>query len=142
MTGVVLLRITQKQAATHVDKLDADIQVLDTSIENLLTQLAKLIKSQQQTDVYAVHGMIDSRLMESINLFVEARETLIHTYGLRSYATLMTDFSIGERNINRAWSASADGYIDEVWLSLKRAEGRLRTVAQNMSEYKKVAPPS
>ena len=139
VTGVVFLRMTQKQAATHADKLDADIQVLEISIQNLLTRLTELIESRQHIDVYAVHGMIDSRLMESISSFVDARKSLIHTYGLRQYAELMTDFSIAERNVNRAWSASADGYIDEVWLSLERAERRLQTVGQHLNEYKEAA---
>jgi hypothetical protein len=74
--------------------------------------------------------------MASIDDFVMARSTLIHTYGLREYAELMTDFSIAERNINRAWSASADGYIDEVWLSLERANRQLQTVAEHLAGYK------
>lgn len=135
--GVVILRTTQKQAATHSDKLDADIKTLEVSIKNLLAELSALIEHQKTTDVYEVHKLIDSQLMASIDDFVLARSTLIHTYGLREYAELMTDFSIAERNINRAWSASADGYLDEVWLSLERADRQLQTVAQHLLDYKK-----
>ena len=138
--GVGLLRVTQKQAATHSDKLDADIKILDVSIKNLLAELATMLENQKKTDVYQVHKLIDSQLMASIDNFVMARSTLIHTYGLREYAELMTDFSIAERNINRAWSASADGYIDEVWLSLERANRQLQTVAEHLAGYQKKLP--
>lgn len=135
--GVVLLRLTQKQAATHAHKLDADIKVLEVSTKELLSKLGDLIKGLDRIDVDTVHKLIDSQLAEDVANFVEARESLIHTYGLRQYAELMTDFSIAERNINRAWSASADGYIDEVRLSLDRADDRLQRVARNLVEYKK-----
>ncbi len=137
--GVVILRMTQLQSATHADKLESDIKILEVSIRDLLAHFANLLKSKQQLDVYSIHKLIDAQLMESINNFVEARETLIHTYGLRQYAELMTDFSTAERNINRAWSASADGYVDEVWLSLERANNRLQVVAQHLVEYKQEA---
>jgi len=49
----------------------------------------------------------------------------MHRFGLPAYAGIMTEFATAERSINRAWSASADGYIDEVWLSLDRAQRRM-----------------
>ena len=142
VAGVVLLRMTQMQAATHADKLESDIKIIEVSVKDLLAEFAKLLASKHEVDVYAIHKLIDTRLMESISKFVEARETLIHTYGLRQYADLMTDLSIAERKINRAWSASADGYVDEVWLSLDRADARLQAVDQNLAEYKKEAAES
>ena len=60
-------------------------------------------------------------MRESIADFVEARTALIHTYSMQHYADLMTDFAIAERYVNRAWCASADGYIDEVASSLDLA---------------------
>ena len=137
VAGVVILRMTQMQAATHADKLESDIKIMEVSVKDLLAELRRLLLKRDKTNVFAVHELIDTRLMESISNFVEARETLIHTYGLRQYAELMTDFSIAERNINRAWSASADGYVDEVWLSLDRAESKLQAVATNLIEYRK-----
>jgi hypothetical protein len=137
IAGVVILRATQRRAATHTDKLDADIKTLEVSVTNLLRQLGQLTTKPSQTDVFEVHKIIDSKLMDDLSGFVESRKTLIHIYGMREYAELMTDFSIAERNINRAWSASADGYVDEVWLSLERAEARLTAVAGHLAEYKK-----
>ena len=46
VAGVVMLRLTQKHMATHADKLDSDIKLLEVSIKDLLAQLASLIKSK------------------------------------------------------------------------------------------------
>ncbi len=96
-----------------------------------------MLAAADQFDVFEVHQIIDSKLMDDINNFVAARETLIHTFSMQDYANLMTEFSIAERNINRAWSASADGYVDEVWLSLERAQQRLRAAAARLDQCKR-----
>jgi hypothetical protein len=135
--GVVILRWTRRREATHSHKLEANIQVLEASLRHLRPQLAEWMKRRDQIEVHAVHGMIDSELMEHVDRFVTAREAVIYTFGLQSYAQLMTDFSIAERNLNRAWCASADGYVDEVWLSLDRADLKLQAVAEHLAECQK-----
>ncbi len=137
LAGVVVLRLTQQRAVTHADKLQSDIKVLEAKVSDLLAELAALLKGRDATSVFAVHTLIDARLVDKINAFVHARETLIHTYGLRQYAQVMTDFSIAERLVNRAWSASADGYIDEVWLSLEGAQSKFQVVEANLLALKK-----
>ena len=59
---------------------------------------------------------------EDIISFVEARESIGHVYGLAAYADIMSYFASGERYLNRVWSASADGYIDEVAAYLEKAQ--------------------
>jgi len=55
-------------------------------------------------------------------VFVDARESIAHRYGLAAYGDVMTRFAAGERYLNRVWSASADGYIDEVNEYLEKAK--------------------
>lgn len=50
--------------------------------------------------------------------FPEARPALLRLGGLSGYATVMDTFAAAERQINRAWSAAADGYLDEARASL------------------------
>ena len=38
------------------------------------------------------------------------------------FADVMNDFAVGERYLNRVWSASIDGYIDEVQEYLGRSK--------------------
>ena len=46
---------------------------------------------------------------------------MIHVFGIQNYADVMSNFAAGERYINRVWSASTDGYVDEVREYLERA---------------------
>lgn len=120
LVGVVLLRLTAKAQVGQGDKLRADVEVMDVSLTALHTQLAGEIE-KRALGVYDVHGWIDAELAGAIAKFVDARESLIPAQGMQVYADVMTRFAAGERMINRAWSASADGYIDEVWICLERA---------------------
>jgi len=49
-----------------------------------------------------------------------------HVFGLQSYADVMSAFAAGERYINRVWSASTVGYVDEVRSYLERATQQFR----------------
>jgi hypothetical protein len=49
-----------------------------------------------------------------------------HIFGLQGYADVMSAFAAGERYINRVWSASTDGYVDEVHSYLERATQQIR----------------
>ncbi|MHB0959190.1 MAG: hypothetical protein ACYC0X_24040 [Pirellulaceae bacterium] len=136
VAGVVMLRITARHVSTHKDKLQSDIQTLEVSMRELLEKLGDLHKHKNSTSVFHVHRLIDERLLDNIDAFVQARQTVVHTYGLQTYLQIMTDFSLAERYINRAWSASADGYIDEVWASLGHAQEKLEAVARYLQEAK------
>lgn len=122
VAGVIILRTTAKQADTHSHKLDTNMATLESCLARLLGRLQAMIGDSQSIFVYDVHTRIDDELAEDLASFADARESIAHRFGLQSYADVMTRFALGERNINRAWSASADGYVDEVWLSLGRAE--------------------
>ncbi|UCF23021.1 MAG: hypothetical protein JSV72_19445 [Ralstonia sp.] len=133
--GVVVLRMTARGAETHAHKLDADMQTLATSLERLVAKLAEFVGRRESIDVYDVHKCIDAELVEDLGAFVDARESLIHRYGLQPYADLMSRFALAERNINRAWSASADGYVDEVWASMQRAKEEMAEAQALFQRY-------
>jgi hypothetical protein len=65
-------------------------------------------------------------LREDLNDFANARESMKHIFGLQNYADVMGAFAAGERYINRVWSASTDGYVDEVHSYLDRATRQIR----------------
>ena len=52
---------------------------------------------------------------------VEGRDALLGTLGMTAYAELMDAFSRLERALNRAWSAAADGVLDEALRSIDAA---------------------
>lgn len=127
--GVVLIRVAASRVSSHEEKVATDISKLNESVNLLQNRLALALAEREQRNVYDIHGWIDSELELPISDFVEARESMIPLYGLQSYADIMTQFAGGERAINRAWSASADGYIDEVWTCLDRAKAMMDTAA-------------
>ncbi len=135
VSGVVLLRVTARTADTHSHKLDADMATLESSLGKLLGRLQMMIRDAELVDVYDVHGRIDDELVEDLSAFADARESMAHRFGLQSYADVMTKFALAERNINRAWSASADGYIDEVWASMSRAEKEMSAAHTQLKSF-------
>ncbi|MGB1016295.1 MAG: hypothetical protein ACPG4T_19315 [Nannocystaceae bacterium] len=120
LVGVILLRVTAQQQVGGSDKLQADVAVMGSSLTLLRDRLGSEVNTRSR-GVYDVHGWIDADLAPTLAEFVDARESLIPAHGMQLYADVMTRFAAGERMVNRAWSASADGYIDEVWICLERA---------------------
>ncbi len=137
--GLVLVRATGRGNASDLEVHGRGVDTLDGALDQLTGKLAAINAELPQTDVYDVHGMLDDRLMDDLNAFVEARESMIPLFGLQKYADVMSAFANGERNINRAWSASADGYVDEVAASLGRAEARMREAKAALTEARAAA---
>ncbi len=135
VAGVVVLRATKKGAGMRSQELDADLETLERSLENLVRKLAELEATRDKLAVFDVLERIDAELVEDLGEFVRAREAMIHRYGLQQYANVMSEFAAGERSINRAWSASADGYIDEVWLCVERARHHMAAAAELLASY-------
>ncbi len=139
VAGVLVLRTTSRSAAEHEHKVSADLDTMRRSLTALETGIRDLVGRRAATDVYDVHGTIDEELVPDLAAFAEARESMIPLWGLDRYAEVMTRFAGAERMINRAWSASADGYEDEVWASLDRSM-RLMTEAHDVFEKSLKAP--
>jgi len=51
-----------------------------------------------------------------------------------SYADVMSHYAGGERYLNRVWSASADGYVDEVNTYLDRSLEQFRLALDMLTE--------
>jgi hypothetical protein len=54
---------------------------------------------------------------------------------LQNYADVMSAFAAGERYINRVWSASTDGYVDEVRSYLERATQQFRDAGSLFARF-------
>jgi hypothetical protein len=54
---------------------------------------------------------------------------------LQRYADVMSRFATAERLINRSWSASVDGYVDEVWSCTERAETMMVEAHTLLKQY-------
>lgn len=124
--GSAMLRVAQGKSGGAAAKVSADIDTIRASLQQLVDKVIALNRADREGDkLFAVCQRIDADCMDPINAFVEAREAMIHRFGIAEYATMMDSFALGERALNRAWCAAADGYIDEVNLCLERAESHL-----------------
>ena len=128
-TGLVALYIFRKAhhgeaKASH--RISGNLQTLETSLANILGNLEKINADSANLPVYEARFEIDHLLREDLSNFANARESMKHVFGLQGYADVMSAFAAGERYINRVWSASTDGYVDEVRRYLERATQQIR----------------
>ena len=122
--AVVGLITVKRQAAAHA-RSDAVLEMnrseLRESIGNVVRDIAQ-IRSSGEAHGAQLRDQIDLRLRNDLRRFAEARESMVHLFGLQTYADIMSCFAAGERYINRVWSASADGYDEEATVYLGKAE--------------------
>ena len=119
--GVAITRMATKKAATTEEALTTNMNAVQTSLDSIVQIVEGLRDETDTIPTYEMGRAIDARALDAINSFVEAREAISHVYGLQAYADVMSHYAGGERYLNRVWSASADGYVDEVNLYLGRS---------------------
>ena len=112
--GLVASRAAAKDAAAGDDSHGASLKALQSSLERIIAKVREFGSIDSDEALTELHTRIDAELVEPIGDFVEARESMIPLFGMQTYADIMSAFATGERLINRTWSASADGYVDEV----------------------------
>lgn len=130
--GVFVLQHGRKLAAADSALLDSDRATLRNSIDHIEKNLADLEKRKEDIPPHDMRFEIDKLFREDLRNFAEARDSLKNLYGLSAFADVMSAFAAGERYINRIWSASADGYVDEVLLYVKRAHEQFVEARQKL----------
>lgn len=132
--GVVILRATAKRSAEDQAAATVGLAALADSLNNIRDWLREQIRNRNSIGVYDIHRRIDEEPVHDLRAFADGREAIIDACGLEVYAAVMSEFATAERTINRAWSASADGYVDEVWLCLERAESLMADAAATLEK--------
>ncbi|OHB65156.1 MAG: hypothetical protein A2168_03125 [Planctomycetes bacterium RBG_13_50_24] len=122
IVGVGLVRLGVRREKRVEGKLALNIQSVETSLSRIVQNMTGLNAQKSSINTYDVRYRIDELFTEDLSAFVEARQSIAHTHGLNAYADVMSSFAAGERYLNRVWSASADGYIDEVSAYLEKAQ--------------------
>jgi hypothetical protein len=122
IAGVVVARVALKHRTHGGGRLTANIQTIEASLRRIVENLTTLDAEKHTLDTYDVRRRIDELFLEDLATFVIGRESIAHAHGLAAYGEIMSSFAAGERYLNRVWSASADGYIDEVNEYLEKAK--------------------
>jgi hypothetical protein len=134
--GLFLYRRTVHGESRSSTLLAGNIEILATSLERISKNLEELNLQADSLPTYEARFEIDRLFREDLDRFAEARESMIHVFGIQNYADVMSNFAAGERYINRVWSASTDGYADEVILYLGRAREQFREAVEHFQEVR------
>ena len=120
--GLVVVRSTRKRETQSQARITCDIEIVEASLARIVRNISQINTEKHSIDTYDVRHRIDQLFTEDLSTFVNARQSITHSCGLGAYADVMGPFAAGERYLNRVWSASADGYIDEVNTYLEKAK--------------------
>ena len=107
---------------------------LGESLSNIIRDLEGINSESATLSALELRDAIDDKLRDDLRRFADARESLIHLYGLQAYADIMSDFAAGERYVNRVWSAAADDYDAEAWTYVDKALARFRDATGRLKE--------
>ena len=122
LAAIAGLAMLKRQAAAHARSdsvLELNRNELRESIQNIVRDIEGL--SYGEDEGTKLRDDIDLKLRTDLRRFADARESMVHLFGLQTYADIMSSFAAGERYINRVWSSSADGYGAEAATYLRKA---------------------
>ncbi|UCE48618.1 MAG: hypothetical protein JSW47_00410 [Phycisphaerales bacterium] len=139
--GVAAIRIENVRHSKTEHHVVARIETVESSLERISANINKLNGEKHSINTYDVRHRIDELFVDDLGKFADARESIVHRYGLAAYGEIMSSFAAGERYLNRVWSASADGYIDEVNAYLDRAKEQFTQSHQKVRQLRENTPP-
>ncbi|NBB92537.1 MAG: hypothetical protein GVY32_05125 [Gammaproteobacteria bacterium] len=135
--GIVLLRRTQFAGASDEHHVAGSIGTLETALDNICRNLDDLVGRRDRVPPHEFRFEIDRHFREDLTAFADSRESMRHAFGLQAYADIMSAFAAGERYINRVWTASADGYIDEVMAYLEKAQRQFAEAREAFAQQRR-----
>ncbi|MDJ0940798.1 MAG: hypothetical protein QNJ00_13640 [Woeseiaceae bacterium] len=131
VAGVLTIKRAESGHARSATVLENNKGELRESIDNVVRD-TEALRDDALTGT-ALRDAIDNRLRNDLRRFADARESMVHLYGLQVYADIMSSFAAGERYINRVWSASADGYDAEAATYLAKAATQFADARSQLS---------
>ena len=134
--GIVMVRLFDHRHCRSEERLTGHLSDIENSLLGIVNNITALCAVEDMVDPYPVHKKIDELFNEDIITFVDARTAIGSVYGLQQYADIMSYFASAERALNRAWSASTDGYINEVKNSLQKAKDHFSIVLEKVNQLK------
>ncbi|MCP4301170.1 MAG: hypothetical protein GY783_11340 [Gammaproteobacteria bacterium] len=131
--GLLLFKRQVSALARSDTVLEVNRGELRESIQNIVRDLEDLTGSAAQQGAQ-LRDKIDLKLRNDLRRFADARESMVHLFGLQTYADIMSSFAAGERYINRVWSSSADGYDEEASAYLEKAAAQFVEAQRQLTQ--------
>jgi hypothetical protein len=133
IAGVIIAKRATRAHATSGTVLETNRKELNESIGNIVRDIGEMTAGTAAKGE-ELRTWIDERLRPDLRRFVEARQSMVHLFGLQTYADIMSEFAAGERYINRVWTSSADGYDNEAATYLARAAEQFADAKRQLGE--------
>lgn len=126
VTGLVLWWKDEfaRRAASDTDDRDTSNPLI--LLRNLIPQLQSIADDFSGLNQSELTARIEHVQEHTILPFSEGRQKVISRMGMAAGADLLVTAAYGERMLNRAWSATADGHLDEARDSLDEALSAFR----------------
>jgi hypothetical protein len=137
VAGVVIAYLARHRARTADEKIATNMQAIETALDAIVENITRLNEQKKSINTYDIRHRIDELFLEDLMKFVQARHSIAHVCSLSAYGDVMTCFAAGERYLNRVWSASADGYVDEVNAYLEKAQTQFVDVLEKVRQLAK-----
>jgi len=119
--GIVLLRMGKVSAAGQSEKSQSQLKQIKANLADLIINVEAFNKQISKMQPAEMIAYIDDELADDLREFADGRDSITTEHGLDVFAEVMTQFAAGERAINRAWCAAADGYVDEAATCVDRS---------------------
>jgi hypothetical protein len=136
VVGIVLVRAGHARHSLAAERLTSNMQSIETSLARIVENISRLNAQKKSINPYDMRHRIDELFTGDLTSFVEARQSIARVHGLQVYADVMSSFAAGERYLNRVWSASADGYVDEVNTYLDKAQEQFADSLSRIEQLK------
>lgn len=137
-SGGIMLRVEAKRRlkrteddGTAAQSPESTIGALAEAVQQLRKDLPEL--ADESARLHTIIERLNEAQRTHVANFIDAREKLIGKYGLGRFAMIMDRFAAAERQINRAWSAAADGVYAEAETCLATAADRLDETAKTLA---------
>jgi hypothetical protein len=132
IAGILLARSVRFQQPTE-GGTRGSADALKRALAKVEEDLRQLEDELEELDLPQLHRRVDQIVGGPISDFVDSCEILRLQHGGQAYGKVMAPFAQAERYLNRAWSATTDGYRDEAREYVKRAVPIFREAAEEFS---------
>ena len=80
VVGVIVAQRARKAEATDVEVITTNVRAIESSLEALSTEARTLNDAKAAINVYDLRHRIDERFLPDLVKFVDARESIAHSY--------------------------------------------------------------
>jgi len=129
--GLIIIKLRFKKDKKEAVLNTSNFNNIKVSLTNIINNLDTL--KINENNLNSLNSDLDRLFLEDISKFIEARYLIKYKYGVLSFSNIMSHFAAAERLLNRAWSASVDGYINEVIGSIEASKSEFKLCLESLN---------